>query len=853
FKSSDFNFIRPFSTMVGYKKSLSKIDSYHAKFGELEKRFDDPTEVAQMDLVKDLDEEFFTTSNELIHALASINNFVASKMKRFVDLLARLHNRHLESLQENLVISRKVGSAEKKLKLAIEATCTSNDMLEKMKEALAEAWRTNDVAEGREAALQAKLQEVVVNVEPTQRSHVRENGNERQSPHEMRIRSLVYRERDRLARELRDYQQRLETNRFYSESLEKIVETNRQMISNQQSRIKSLEKEIFTLEHKIRIDGEFAEEKMNAMRRELQNAMQVNTDLLVFEKKFADATNKLDELKSVIDRAMYNNFTLHKAKSRLEEDNQRLKLEFKNLDGAYKTMRRARDDLQVENRLHIRDMKKKAEIHSVLNRRFHQLSKKNVELMEQDAVMNNELTGVTKKLTVTVVKLEEVSRLRDDCERGRDRLRSEVASLHDAVASLRHDMIVQRGHLQDVQRDLDVAYKLSSEKDVKLQKLEKQKADLINEANELSKTIETLDESAAEKSETITTLREDLQKKTQDYLNTKKQMEIVHSEKIALLKSFTVCGRDRQNLQNINIKLTVQINQLCTQVAMHEKEAIVLSNQIDQLNHLVKQKQSEIHTKEQQIKRVKTELQEMRIRNVQLQHTIEEDEKRFKLMAGHLDEVTKEKSLVGQQMARRNGELRLQHEKLSMMQMALNRGTIQYNQRIEDIRLLKTEIHNLLMSNECLNRAAAGTANMRHEVVRLERQLVRERLNISVFTEEMKHPYRIHRWRVLRGKDPSQYELIRKNQTLLKRNLKLSVERVNMENKLKDALSRYETLKQQLRHMPDPSVKDKLWLQRRINRRQSDKLRAMQAELAINDIDLQSRDVIIQQFQQAIK
>lgn len=327
----------------------------------------------------------------------------------------------------------------------------------------------------------------------------------------------------------------------------------------------------------------------------------------------------------------------------------------------------------------------------------------------------------------------------------------------------------------------------------------------------------------------------------------------MHSEKLALQKNFTVCEQDRQNLQNLNVKLSFQISQLCNQVAMLEKDATILKNQIDQLNNLVKHKQIEIHTKERQLKRMRTDLNEMRMRSVHLQRTVEEDEKRFKLLTCRLEEVTKEKSLVGQQMMRRNGELHVQHEKLSMMQSALTRGTMQYNQRVDDIRLLKTEISNLHMTNECLSRAVAVQANIRHEVVRLDRQLIREKLNVAVFTEEMKHPYRIHRWRVLRGKDPSQYELIRKNQALLKRNLRLSVERVNLENKLQDVQRLYDMLKQQLKHIPDANVMSQLMEQKRINQRRISKIRAMKAELAINEIDLESRDVIIHQFQQALK
>jgi len=147
---------------------------------------------------------------------------------------------------------------------------------------------------------------------------------------------------------------------------------------------------------------------------------------------------------------------------------------------------------------------------------------------------------------------------------------------------------------------------------------------------------------------------------------------------------------------------------------------------------------------------------------------------------------------VGLQMVRRNDEVRLLREKLEMMQKAIDRGTMQYNQRIEDIRLLKLEVVNLRSSHECMQREVGNKAAMRHNVVRLERQLNRERLRVSAYSEELARPCRIHRWRVLLGKDPRRFELIRKNQHLLKRNIRISVERDNKAKELADFMRLHE-------------------------------------------------------------
>lgn len=133
------------------KKHLQPGDLLLAEFGALEQRFNgEEVEVAQLDLVQDLDEGFFSTSYELIHELTLINNFVAGKMKRYVDLLSRMHAQYAHVLENSMIINTKIESAEQKLRLAVETTCTSNDIIEKLKDALAEAWRIADASESRE-------------------------------------------------------------------------------------------------------------------------------------------------------------------------------------------------------------------------------------------------------------------------------------------------------------------------------------------------------------------------------------------------------------------------------------------------------------------------------------------------------------------------------------------------------------------------------------------------------------------------------------------------------------------------------------------------------------------------------
>ena len=66
--------------------------------------------------------------------------------------------------------------------------------------------------------------------------------------------------------------------------------------------------------------------------------------------------------------------------------------------------------------------------------------------------------------------------------------------------------------------------------------------------------------------------------------------------------------------------------------------------------------------------------------------------------------MVKERDLIGVQLIRRNDELSLLYEKMKILEMTLHKGERQYNERLEDIRLLKLEIRNVRCRNNMLEK-----------------------------------------------------------------------------------------------------------------------------------------------------
>lgn len=110
-----------------------------------------------------------------------------------------------------------------------------------------------------------------------------------------------------------------------------------------------------------------------------------------------------------------------------------------------------------------------------------------------------------------------------------------------------------------------------------------------------------------------------------------------------------------------------------------------------------------------------------------------------------LDNLISEKELVTTQITRKCEEIELLNQKINMMQLALDRSNSQYNDRLEDIKFLKIEIKNLRSQRNLLARGSANTADMRQEVLQLNRVLIQERVRARALENEMTTPMNVHR------------------------------------------------------------------------------------------------------------
>jgi len=69
--------------------------------------------------------------------------------------------------------------------------------------------------------------------------------------------------------------------------------------------------------------------------------------------------------------------------------------------------------------------------------------------------------------------------------------------------------------------------------------------------------------------------------------------------------------------------------------------------------------------------------------------------------------------LIGSQLLRRNDELSLLYEKIKIVTLTLHKGERQYNERLEDLRILKLEIHRQRCQIVALEKSNMGANDLR--------------------------------------------------------------------------------------------------------------------------------------------
>jgi chromosome segregation ATPase len=288
------------------------------------------------------------------------------------------------------------------------------------------------------------------------------------------------------------------------------------------------------------------------------------------------------------------------------------------------------------------------------------------------------------------------------------------------------------------------------------------------------------------------------------------------------------------------------------EIAELRKKFKIMGHQIEQLKEEIASKDQAIvkeHFEFQRVEKLKENIQsELSRKNLLIQNNhdlIKQQENELRNLTSMLrkmdeeavsqrkeyDQVINERDILGTQLIRRNDELALLYEKLKIQQSALKKGEAHYTARLDDVRLLRIKLRELVRENSLTKGVGSQIEEMKREILQLQRELLQEKTKVTALSEELENPMNVHRWRKLEGSDPATFELIQKIQTLQRRLISKTEEVVEKGLIIQEKEKLYLELKSILARQPGPEVAEQLTVYQNNLKKKTAQLKAMASEL----------------------
>lgn len=221
----------------------------------------------------------------------------------------------------------------------------------------------------------------------------------------------------------------------------------------------------------------------------------------------------------------------------------------------------------------------------------------------------------------------------------------------------------------------------------------------------------------------------------QNLISELKKENIEFEGKLKQQQNLYEAVRSDRNLYSKNlIEAQDEVSELKRKFRIANHQITQLKDEIETTSLSLNQEQQSKQELASKIEVVKGELKVSQIKhdklhttNQQLQNSIEKLSFIIKEAYEEIEKIKKdyqnvinERDILGTQLIRRNDELALLYEKIKILQSTLARGEVQYQERLEDIRLLKFKIGDHKSELRIIKSQASQIPDLRKEIYNLQ-------------------------------------------------------------------------------------------------------------------------------------
>ncbi|XP_060527691.1 cilia- and flagella-associated protein 58-like [Cylas formicarius] len=746
-----------------------------------------------------------------------------------------------EAEQRNSYYEREIETKNNQLQAALKLAEEDKKTIDQLKDEIDKTWKLADAAHLREQL----AQEIIDNL----RSQVENLNAEIEFKNKMsqdtdevgglsKHKDGLERERDKLVNEVTQLTTKLTNAISYQEELEKknseadlrINEISGQL-EDQTDEINRLKKTKEKLEADI-LEIKYKLEDKDVSINDLANTIQEHV------KKITKLEQDIKEQKYVNEKLLKENDLNVTKVAKLQDEYNNMLFELEKSKKQYHTKLIDVKSLEEEIVRLKNENGKVNKIKENLEKRIQVLNSEKDELVL-------EKTSIRQRIVVFEKEIDDYKRYADEDKRAIEMTAKEKDVLNKTiqrqqiVAGDQLKLIqIQEQSKKKLEIELDAFFIETNKQKKHIQQLERERDRLTEEKIELTKDVEDKMEEIRSKKAYIFDLKKSITEQENKIRQHQNLYEAIRADKNAIQKSLqestAECGELKKKLKIINH----QTEQMKEDIAMKDKLLIKDENIIRKITKEKETLKVEVMTGLDQIRSLRQEIKDLKDEHKILRKNILDQEKIIREQSKDLEQMVSERDILGSQLVRRNDEIALLIEKINILQSTLSRGETHYDQRLEDIKLLKLEIKRMRQEKNLMSKSMNNAMDLKQEIFHLERDLTKSRLKCKALEQEVQNPLNVHRWRKLEGSDPEVLDLLQKIRLLQKRLLHQTSEAVERERQLKEAERLYLNLRQVLAKQPGPGIQEELTKTQRALKQRGDKMKCLVSEMNMTELKL---------------
>ncbi|XP_047539551.1 cilia- and flagella-associated protein 58-like [Vanessa atalanta] len=769
----------------------------------------------------------------------------AEGLKQYADVYTKLYDSYFKMKEENVSHQEKLSSLKNRLSRYdamvseyLTEISDSSKTVERLRAEIDDARALADAMHARELASVESLEtmkKTVTRLEKELDARKRAGDDDAGATSAVKEKEKFEKEKARLQGELDGVKQRLTNALSYIEELDQKNTNAEETIAKMEEQLEEADNNAVRQNRLVEhLKGESAtlkaemENRGNAINSLNDKLSKAEKTIERRDRQLRDMGNKLEvaqeEQEAALLKAAQLRQQLDVTNAEFDKAKQNLTNTTKELKNMIDDGNRLRNEVTKLTKQALQQMKK----YQLLEQAKAGVESDRENLRQQVSVMEREIMLGKKQAEADRREIENLNREKDILNKNMQKIQNEALENLQIINR-------QEQRRKQLEHELDASAVQINKQRLIIRQLEKDKDRMLEETIALNEKIDEISEEVRLRTADILDLKKALREESLKGRKLSVALDTTRAERNMLHKNYTEALDEILDLKQKLKMLAYQIEQLKEDISGKETGLKTCEGTLVKCNKKNEQLRSEVQAGMTKLSEAKADITALRQEEARLNRIVQEgDTARAKLLK-ELEGLINERDVVGAQLVRRNDEISLLYEKIRILEVTLHRGERQYEQRVEDIRLLRIEIIRLRKEKNLLSKGIENMTDLRLEVFNLERELGRERLRVRALEEALETPLNVHRWRKLQGTDPESVHLTQKLRLTQKKVLAQSEMLVLRDRELKETKNLYSAVKDMLALQPSPEIQQTLNRTQRALAQRTTKMKCLIAELNMRE------------------